>query len=76
MVKNFKMLLQTLCKCVQFNTNEFVQVLAQREKRNDSLSSSTDELNEKCKHDAAQHLLEEIRQAVNEANAKGRNYFI
>ncbi|KAK9891508.1 hypothetical protein WA026_014744 [Henosepilachna vigintioctopunctata] len=46
------------------------QVLAQREKRNDSLSSSTDELNEKSKHDAAQHLLEEIRQAVNEANAK------
>jgi neurabin len=48
------------------------QVLAEREKRlsTDSLNSSTDELSEKSKHCPAQHLLEEIRQAVNEANAK------
>ncbi|XP_060519961.1 uncharacterized protein LOC132698107 isoform X4 [Cylas formicarius] len=48
------------------------QVLAEREKRlsSDSVHSSTDELNEKSKNNAAQHLLEEIRQAVNEANAK------
>ncbi|CAH2004152.1 unnamed protein product [Acanthoscelides obtectus] len=48
------------------------QVLAEREKRlgSDSVSSSTDELNEKSKNDPAHHLLEEIRQAVNEANAK------
>lgn len=48
------------------------QVLADRERRStgDSLSSSTDELNERDRHDPAHHLLEEIRQAVNEANAK------
>ncbi|KAG5890937.1 hypothetical protein JTB14_019875 [Gonioctena quinquepunctata] len=48
------------------------QVLAEREKRlgTDSVSSSTDELNEKTKDDPAHHLLEEIRQAVHEANAK------
>ncbi|XP_066255923.1 uncharacterized protein Spn isoform X3 [Euwallacea similis] len=48
------------------------QVLAEREKRlgSDSVSSSTDELNEKSKDDPAHHLLEEIRQAVSEANAK------
>lgn len=51
------------------------QVLAEREKRlgSDSVNSSTDELNTKNKHNAAQHLLEEIRQAVSEANAKGIN---
>ncbi|CAH1180314.1 unnamed protein product [Phaedon cochleariae] len=50
------------------------QVLAEREKRfgSDSLNSSTDELNEKIKDDPAHHLLEEIRQAVNEANAKAK----
>lgn len=48
------------------------QVLAEREKRlgSDSVTSSTDELNEKSKNDPAHHLLEEIRQAVSEANAK------
>ncbi|KAH1010365.1 hypothetical protein HUJ05_004669 [Dendroctonus ponderosae] len=48
------------------------QVLAEREKRlgSDSATSSTDELNEKSKSDPAHHLLEEIRQAVSEANAK------
>lgn len=48
------------------------QVLAEREKRlgSDSVHSSTDELNEKTKDDPAHHLLEEIRQAVNEANSK------
>ncbi|KAJ8933539.1 hypothetical protein NQ314_013952, partial [Rhamnusium bicolor] len=48
------------------------QVLAEREKRlgTDSINSSTDELNDKTKNDPAHHLLEEIRQAVNEANAK------
>ncbi|KAJ8934618.1 hypothetical protein NQ318_012652 [Aromia moschata] len=48
------------------------QVLAEREKRFgcDSINSSTDELNDKSKNDPAHHLLEEIRQAVNEANAK------
>ncbi|XP_050311669.1 neurabin-1 isoform X2 [Anthonomus grandis grandis] len=49
------------------------QVLAEREKRlgSDSVTSSTDELNEeKSKEDPAHHLLEEIRQAVSEANAK------
>lgn len=47
------------------------QVLAEREKRmgTESLSNSTDELNEKSKS-TAQHLLEEIRQAVSEANAR------
>lgn len=54
----------------QLNTH---QVLAEREKRlgSDSVTSSTDELNEKSKDDPAHHLLEEIRQAVSEANAKG-----
>lgn len=49
------------------------QVLAEREKRlgSDSVTSSTDELSEKSKDDPAHHLLEEIRQAVSEANAKG-----
>nr|XP_023016595.1 uncharacterized protein LOC111505922 isoform X2 [Leptinotarsa decemlineata] len=49
------------------------QVLAEREKRlgGDSTSSSTDDLNDKTtKDDPAHHLLEEIRQAVHEANAK------
>lgn len=48
-------------------------MLAEREKRagGDSLSNSTDDLNEKNKQAQAQHLLEEIRQAVHEANAKG-----
>lgn len=48
------------------------QVLAEREKRigNESLANSTDSLNE-SKQAQAQHLLEEIRQAVHEANAKG-----
>ncbi|XP_025836703.1 uncharacterized protein LOC108734606 isoform X3 [Agrilus planipennis] len=48
------------------------QVLAEREKRIDSgsVTSSTDDLTEKSKS-TAQHLLEEIRQAVNEANARG-----
>ncbi|XP_071057520.1 uncharacterized protein [Onthophagus taurus] len=47
------------------------QVLAEREKRmgNESLTSSTDELSEKSKS-TAQHLLEEIRQAVSEANQR------
>lgn len=36
----------------------------------DSISSSIDDLNEKGKQ-TAQHLLEEIRQAVSEANARG-----
>lgn len=50
----------------------FFQVLAEREKRlGGDVSSSTDELETKAKHKTAQHLLEEIRQAVNEANAKG-----
>lgn len=51
----------------------FIQVLAEREKRSgsDSLSNSTTDLNEKNKQAQAQHLLEEIRQAVQEANAKG-----
>lgn len=49
------------------------QVLAEREKRIDSesLANSTDDLNEKSRQAQAQHLLEEIRQAVHEANAKG-----
>ncbi|XP_076264933.1 protein phosphatase 1 regulatory subunit spinophilin isoform X17 [Rhynchophorus ferrugineus] len=48
------------------------QVLAEREKRlgSDSVTSSMDDLNEKSKNDPAHHLLEEIRQAVSEANAK------
>ncbi|XP_057658198.1 uncharacterized protein LOC130895088 isoform X2 [Diorhabda carinulata] len=48
------------------------QVLAEREKRlgGDSATSSTDELNDRSKDDPAHHLLEEIRQAVNEANSK------
>ncbi|XP_044269794.1 uncharacterized protein LOC123014647 isoform X2 [Tribolium madens] len=48
------------------------KVLSEREKRfsSDTLNSSCEELTEKSKHNAAQHLLEEIRQAVNEANAK------
>ncbi|XP_008191012.2 uncharacterized protein Spn isoform X2 [Tribolium castaneum] len=48
------------------------QVLSEREKRfsSDTLNSSCEELTERSKHNAAQHLLEEIRQAVNEANAK------
>uniref|UniRef100_A0A6P7H1J0 Neurabin-1 n=2 Tax=Diabrotica virgifera virgifera TaxID=50390 RepID=A0A6P7H1J0_DIAVI len=48
------------------------QVLAEREKRlgTDSVSSSTDDLNDSSKEDPAHHLLEEIRQAVNEANSK------
>ncbi|CAG9854132.1 unnamed protein product [Phyllotreta striolata] len=48
------------------------QVLAEREKRlgSDSTHSSTDELNEKTRDDPAHHLLEEIRQAVNEATSK------
>lgn len=47
------------------------QVLAEREKRmgSDSTNNSTDDLSEKNK--TAQHLLEEIRQAVSEANARG-----
>ncbi|KRT84865.1 Sterile alpha motif containing protein [Oryctes borbonicus] len=47
------------------------QVLAEREKRmgNESVTSSTDELSEKSKN-TAQHLLEEIRQAVSEANSR------
>lgn len=51
----------------------FLKVLAEREKRlgSESMNSSIDELNEKSKNDPAHHLLEEIRQAVNEANAKG-----
>ncbi|XP_031347575.1 uncharacterized protein LOC116173971 isoform X2 [Photinus pyralis] len=46
------------------------QVLAEREKRigSESVSNSTDDLSEKNK--TAQHLLEEIRQAVSEANAR------
>ncbi|KAK4877137.1 hypothetical protein RN001_009643 [Aquatica leii] len=46
------------------------QVLAEREKRigSDSVNNSTDDLSEKNK--TAQHLLEEIRQAVSEANAR------
>lgn len=48
--------------------------MAEREKRlgSESINSSTDELNERTKNDPAHHLLEEIRQAVNEANAKGK----
>lgn len=46
-------------------------MLAEREKRFGSEAGSTEELNDK-KNNAAQHLLEEIRQAVNEANAKGQ----
>ncbi|CAH0546934.1 unnamed protein product [Brassicogethes aeneus] len=51
-------------------SEQLKQVLADREKRlgNESINSSTDELDDK--NAAAQHLLEEIRQAVNEANAK------
>lgn len=47
-------------------------MLAEREKRigGDSLTNSTDDLNE-SKQAQAQQLLEEIRQAVHEANAKG-----
>ncbi|KAF5288291.1 hypothetical protein FQA39_LY04059 [Lamprigera yunnana] len=46
------------------------QVLAEREKRisSDSVNNSTDDLSEKNK--TAQNLLEEIRQAVSEANAR------
>lgn len=45
-------------------------MLAEREKRigSDSVNNSTDDLSEKNK--TAQHLLEEIRQAVSEANAR------
>ncbi|KAK9704042.1 SAM domain (Sterile alpha motif) [Popillia japonica] len=48
------------------------QVLAEREKRmgNESVTSSTDELSDKSKQNTAQHLLEEIRQAVSEANSR------
>lgn len=48
-------------------------MLAEREKRmgNESVTSSTDELNEKSKHNTAQQLLEEIRQAVSEASSRG-----
>ncbi|XP_049819529.1 uncharacterized protein LOC109595347 isoform X2 [Aethina tumida] len=51
-------------------SEQLKQVLAEREKRlgNESISSSTDELNDK--NAAAQQLLEEIRQAVSEANTK------
>lgn len=51
----------------------FLQVLAEREKRmgNESVTSSTDELSDKSKQNTAQHLLEEIRQAVSEANSRG-----
>lgn len=51
-----------------------LKVLAEREKRigSESVTSSMDELNEKGKQ-TAQHLLEEIRQAVSEANARGKN---
>lgn len=47
-------------------------MLAEREKRigSDSVTNSTDDLSEKNK--TAQHLLEEIRQAVSEANARGK----
>lgn len=38
----------------------------------DSVTSSTDDLNEKSKHNTAQQLLEEIRQAVNEASSRGK----
>lgn len=38
---------------------------------NESVTSSTDELSEKSKQNTAQHLLEEIRQAVSEANSRG-----
>uniref|UniRef100_A0A6P7H1K1 Neurabin-1 n=1 Tax=Diabrotica virgifera virgifera TaxID=50390 RepID=A0A6P7H1K1_DIAVI len=53
-------------------TVQYTQVLAEREKRlgTDSVSSSTDDLNDSSKEDPAHHLLEEIRQAVNEANSK------
>lgn len=45
--------------------------MAEREKRigSDSINNSSDDLSEKNK--TAQHLLEEIRQAVSEANARG-----
>lgn len=42
----------------------------------DSVTSSTDDLNEKSKHNTAQQLLEEIRQAVNEASSRGKIAFI
>ncbi|XP_065161310.1 uncharacterized protein Spn isoform X5 [Atheta coriaria] len=56
----------------QLKQNHHFQVLAEREKRigTESLTASQDELNEKSKS-TAQHLLEEIRQAVNEANQRG-----
>lgn len=49
----------------------YYQVLAEREKRmgSESITSSTDDLNDRKA--TAQHLLEEIRQAVSEANARG-----
>lgn len=53
-------------------------MLAEREKRMgvDSINNSTDDLNEKSNRQTAQHLLEEIRQAVTEANARGLLMFV
>lgn len=55
-----------------FDYRFFLKVLAEREKRigGESLNNSSDDLSEKNR--TAQHLLEEIRQAVSEANAKGK----
>lgn len=69
---------QVVLNCDLFDLNNcyvfFFKVLAEREKRmgSDSITSSIDDLNEKSKN-TAQHLLEEIRQAVNEASSRGNN---